>query len=99
MPKEMLPVVDKPIIQYGVEEAIASGWRRDYYRDRPRQSRDGRPFRPAALSWSTHWLSARNHAVADRATGRANGARKYGAAKGAAGAGPCGFDGKETGGR
>jgi len=25
MPKEMLTVVDKPIIQYGVEEAIASG--------------------------------------------------------------------------
>jgi UTP--glucose-1-phosphate uridylyltransferase len=25
MPKEMLPVVDKPIIQYGVEEAIDSG--------------------------------------------------------------------------
>ncbi len=25
IPKEMLPVVDKPIIQYGVEEAIASG--------------------------------------------------------------------------
>lgn len=24
-PKEMLPIVDKPIIQYGVEEAIASG--------------------------------------------------------------------------
>src|ERR1039458_760000 len=24
-PKEMLPLVDKPIIQYGVEEAIASG--------------------------------------------------------------------------
>src|SRR6202034_4753505 len=24
-PKEMLPVVDKPIIQYGVEEAMASG--------------------------------------------------------------------------
>src|SRR5439155_8162479 len=24
-PKEMLPVVDKPLIQYGVEEAIASG--------------------------------------------------------------------------
>ena len=24
-PKEMLPVVDKPIIQYGVEEAVASG--------------------------------------------------------------------------
>lgn len=25
MPKEMLPVVDKPLIQYGVEEAIAAG--------------------------------------------------------------------------
>src|ERR1700753_2821969 len=24
-PKEMLPIVDKPIIQYGVEEAIQSG--------------------------------------------------------------------------
>src|SRR5438445_13467000 len=24
-PKEMLPIVDKPIIQYGVEEAMASG--------------------------------------------------------------------------
>lgn len=25
MPKEMLPIVDKPLIQYGVEEAIAAG--------------------------------------------------------------------------
>ena len=25
MPKEMLPVVDKPIIQYAVEEAIEAG--------------------------------------------------------------------------
>src|ERR1700756_5650766 len=25
MPKEMLPLVDKPIIQYGVEEATAAG--------------------------------------------------------------------------
>ena len=25
MPKEMLPVVDKPLIQYAVEECIASG--------------------------------------------------------------------------
>jgi len=27
MPKEMLPLVDKPLIQYGIEEAIASGIR------------------------------------------------------------------------
>jgi UTP--glucose-1-phosphate uridylyltransferase len=25
MPKEMLPIIDKPVIQYVVEEAIASG--------------------------------------------------------------------------
>ena len=25
IPKEMLPLVDKPLIQYGVEEAVASG--------------------------------------------------------------------------
>src|SRR4030042_6963080 len=25
MPKEMLPLVDKPLIQYGVEEAVQSG--------------------------------------------------------------------------
>ena len=25
IPKEMIPLVDKPIIQYGVEEALASG--------------------------------------------------------------------------
>ncbi|MCK4734439.1 MAG: NTP transferase domain-containing protein, partial [Methanophagales archaeon] len=25
MPKEMLPIIDKPIIQFAVEEAIASG--------------------------------------------------------------------------
>src|SRR3546814_604993 len=25
MPKEMLPIVDKPLIQYAVEEAIAAG--------------------------------------------------------------------------
>ena len=24
-PKEMLPLVDKPVVQYGVEEAVASG--------------------------------------------------------------------------
>jgi len=28
VPKEMLPVVDKPLIQYGVEEAIAAGAKR-----------------------------------------------------------------------
>lgn len=30
-PKEMLPIVDKPIIQYIIEEAINSGNRGDTY--------------------------------------------------------------------
>jgi UTP--glucose-1-phosphate uridylyltransferase len=37
-PKEMLPLVDKPIIQYGVEEAVASG-REHHPRHGPRQER------------------------------------------------------------
>ena len=27
MPKEMLPILDKPLIQYGVEEALSAGLR------------------------------------------------------------------------
>ncbi len=27
MPKEMLPIVNKPLVQYGVEEAIQAGMR------------------------------------------------------------------------
>ena len=36
----MLPLVDKPIIQYGVEEAVASGRRQHHPRHGPRQERD-----------------------------------------------------------
>ena len=34
MPKEMLPIVDKPVIQYVVEEAVESGIRGRYYSHR-----------------------------------------------------------------
>ena len=44
-PKEMLPLVDKPIIQYGVEEAVAAGLRPDHHHHRTRQERDRRPLR------------------------------------------------------
>ena len=43
-PKEMLPLVDKPIIQYGVEEAC-SRLRPDHHRHRSRQERHRRPLR------------------------------------------------------
>ncbi|WP_323036484.1 sugar phosphate nucleotidyltransferase [Pararhodobacter sp.] len=43
MPKELLPIIDKPIIQYAVEEAIAG---RDYRPDfchRTAKTRNRRP--------------------------------------------------------
>ena len=39
-PEEMLPLVDKPIIQYGVEEAVAAGRRQHHPGHGPRQERD-----------------------------------------------------------
>ena len=39
-PKEMLVLVDKPVIQYGVEEAVASGIAQHRHRHRPRQECD-----------------------------------------------------------
>ena len=38
-PKEMLPLVDKPIIQYGVEEALALGNPEHHHRHRAAASR------------------------------------------------------------
>ena len=46
IPKEMLALVDKPIIQYGVEEAIASGIEHIIIVDRPRQGRHRGSLRP-----------------------------------------------------
>ena len=59
MPKEMLPVVDKPLIQYALEEAAAAGMRGVRLRHRPRQDADRGPFRP------------RRRAVRDAASARA----------------------------
>ena len=49
-PKEMLPLVDKPIIQYGVEEAVASGVDEHHHRHRARQERDRDHF-DVTSSW------------------------------------------------
>ena len=45
MPKEMLPVVDKPLIQYAVEEAKAAGIEQFYFVTGRGQERDRGPFR------------------------------------------------------
>ena len=45
MPKEMLTVVDKPLIQYAVEECIASGIEARDFRHRAAQDRHRRSFR------------------------------------------------------
>ena len=51
-PKEMLPLVDKPIIQYGVEEAVASRHRQHHPGHRPRQERDRGSLRRVGRSSS-----------------------------------------------
>ena len=43
-PKEMLPIVDKPVIQYLVEEAVASELKKSSSL-RPRKKIHRRPFR------------------------------------------------------
>ena len=44
-PKEMLPLVDKPIIQYGVEEAMAAGCDQIIIITGRGKQRDRRPLR------------------------------------------------------
>ena len=46
MPKEMLPVVDRPLIQHVVDEARAGRHRAFHLRHRPQQERHRGPFRP-----------------------------------------------------
>ena len=48
VPKELLPVVDRPVLQYIVEEAAARRHRRRAAGHRPRQDRHGGPLRPRA---------------------------------------------------
>ena len=50
MPKEMLPVVDKPAIQYVVEEAVAAGIDDVLDDHRPQQERAREPLRPGRPS-------------------------------------------------
>ena len=52
-PKEMLPVVDKPAIQYVVEEAVARRHRRHPDHHRPRQAQPRGPLRPALRARGT----------------------------------------------
>ena len=51
-PKEMLPIVDKPLIQYVVEECVASGIEQRHHRHRPRQERHRGSFRFLTRAWS-----------------------------------------------
>jgi UDP-glucose pyrophosphorylase len=42
MPKELLPIIDKPLIQYAAEEAVAGRYRHPHFCDGPKQARDRR---------------------------------------------------------
>ena len=50
-PKEMLPVVDKPLVQYAVEEAYAAGVREMIFVTSRRSSTSWR--RPSRPAWTT----------------------------------------------
>ena len=54
----MLPVVDKPLIQYAVEEARAAGHRAVLHGHRPRQDRADRSFRRRVRAGSQRCASA-----------------------------------------
>ena len=62
MPKEMLTIVDRPLIQYVVDEAQGSRHRAFHLRHRPQQGRDRGPFRPH--------VRTRRHAGRARQEGR-----------------------------
>ncbi|MFW8644372.1 sugar phosphate nucleotidyltransferase [Rhizobium beringeri] len=57
VPKEMLTVVDKPIIQYVVDEAIEAGIEHLVFRHRTQQARHRRLFRHPFRSWSRRFAS------------------------------------------
>ena len=54
-PKEMLPLVDKPLIQYGVEEAMHSGIQNIIIVTGRGKTRHRRSFRRQPSNWSTLW--------------------------------------------
>ena len=99
IPKEMLPIVDKPLIQYAVEEAVAAGIDRDDLRHRPRQARDRGPLRQVATSSKPSCRRAASRSCSTRAQHHADvdvdciyvrqaeplGPRSRGAVRGAAG--------------
>ena len=62
IPKEMLPIVDRPLIQYAVDEALRGGDRADDLRHRARQERDRGPFRHR-LSSSRRRCAARGKSL------------------------------------
>ena len=55
LPKEMLPVVDRPIIQYALEEAARRRGRAVHLRHRPRQDDHGGSFRPRLRAVRDAW--------------------------------------------
>ncbi len=52
IPKEILPVIDKPLIQYAVEEARAERLRGFRLHHRPRQGSPGKLFFAQSANWT-----------------------------------------------
>ena len=96
MPKEMLPVVDKPLIQYAVEECIASGIENVIFVTGRRKSaiEDHFDFAPEL----EHFLEdhGKSEHGADGARHQRRNSFQLHAAERSAGTGPRGSDGART---
>ena len=96
-PKEMLPVVDKPIIQYGVEEAMASGCDQILIiTGRGKQAIEDH----FDVSYELEKMleeRGKTGSAEDRAQDLGHDLRGICPAEGSARAGPCGADGARTG--
>ena len=73
-PKEMLPIVDKPLIQYAAEEAVAAGIETLIFVTRKKQELDTRSFRQSVRVGSgidrTRQVSDARYCTAGSAGGR-----------------------------
>ena len=88
-PKEMLPLVDKPLIQYGVEEAMHSGMQNIIIVTGRGKTAIEDHF-DVSLSWSTCSKRDRQEGSAgDRARRLRHDRRRLRPPEGSAGTGPC----------
>ena len=84
-PKEMLPLVDKPVIQYAVEEAVAAGHRAGHHRHQQPEAGHRGPLRPQLRAGAPARVEGRHRDAPARPQDRRHGPDQLRAPEGAAG--------------